>query len=95
MLKGEFITLYYNDSIGIIKQYGSYRSINSDNIEIERVRLNKPRKELVNAFLHAIKSNDNFHERYDYGPRIIQKEILDKKLFRKTKRIYKKKGYIR
>jgi hypothetical protein len=94
MLKGEYITLYYNDSIGIIKQYGSYRSIEEDNIEIKFITLDDPRTDLAQAFLSAIRNNNAFHERYDFGPRIIQREIIDKKLFKKTKRLYKKKGYI-
>ena len=92
--KGEYITLYYNDSIGIIKQYGSYRSISEDNIELEYIRLKDPQKDLAQAFLSAIRNNNTFHERYDFGPRVIQREIIDKKLFKKTKRLYKKKGYI-
>lgn len=94
VLKGEYVTLYYNDSIGIIKQYGSYRSISEDNIELEYIRLKDPQKDLVKAFLIAISNNATFHERYDFGPRIINKKVIDKKLFRKTKRLYKRKGYI-
>lgn len=93
--KGEYVTLYYNDSIGIIKQYGSYRSISEDNIEITFISSNNHRTDLAKAFLNAIGNNENFHERYDFGPRILDKKIIDKKLFRKTKRLYKKKGYIR
>lgn len=94
VVKGGYVTLYYNELIGIIKQYGSYRSISQDNIEIEYVRLKNPQKDIVNALLNAIGNNEAFHERYDFGPRIIQREIIDKKKFRKTKRLYKKRGYI-
>ena len=56
MLKGEYITLYYNDSIGIIKQYGSYRSISEDNIEIDFITSEDPQTDLAQAFLSAIRS---------------------------------------
>ena len=97
VLEGEFITLYYSDTFGIIKQYGSYRSISNDNIEI-RSRIadctDCHEKDLANEFIKAIWENDHFHERYDYGPRTIRMKILNKRCFRKTKRRYKRKGYL-
>jgi hypothetical protein len=88
------ITIYYSDSLGIVKQYASYRSATEDNFEMNWVGINCPQKAFLDAHLRALLERDDFHERYDPGPRTMRNRILDKREFKRTRRRYLKQRLI-
>ena len=88
------ITMYFSDTLGLIKQYSTFRTIWKENIEMEWKNKDCYEAQLIDAFLLALYNNDSFHERYDPGTRTIRGEILDEKKYRKMKKIYKKRGDI-
>ena len=86
------ITVYYSPLLGILKQYASYRSVSDDNFELTLDRTGCPQRLLVEAHLEALGLRDDFHERYDEGPRTIRSKILDKKVYKSTRKKYLEKG---
>jgi hypothetical protein len=88
----QLITIYYSHILGLFKQYASYRSISEDNFELFLNSPGCPRTKLMDAHLEALLLRNDFHERYDEGPRLIRNHILDKKIYKTTRKLYHEKG---
>lgn len=88
----QLITIYYSQILGLFKQYGSYRSISEDNFELHQITYGCPRTKLLDAHLDALLRRNDFHERYDEGPRLIRNLILDKKVYIRTRNRYLEEG---
>ena len=83
------ITLYYSDTLGIIKQYGS----NYNQCQELDGKIGGYEELVINSFLKELYFNLDFHERYDGGPRTIRATVIDKIIVKeKTKKIKKQKS---
>ena len=68
-INGTIVTIYYSDSLGIIKLYSNNKSLCFENFSKE--------KDLLNACLKEIYLNPVFHLRYDSEPRTIGFMLVD------------------